>query len=188
MSGYLRNMGDNIRMLQRGLADVEDVARYARRRRRWPTRPTRRRSCPASARSRFERRRPSATSRADAPLYDDFSPAHPPGRAGGPGGSDGVGQVDLREAAAAALRRAGRPDPDRRPGHRQGAAGRPAPRHRGGAAGPGAVPPLDRREHRLRAARRDAGRDHAGGQAGARARLHRRPCRRATTPWSASAA
>jgi len=30
MSGYLRNIGDNIRMLQRGLADVEDVARYAR--------------------------------------------------------------------------------------------------------------------------------------------------------------
>ncbi|MFI4934509.1 MAG: ABC transporter ATP-binding protein [Caulobacterales bacterium] len=30
MSGYLRNMGDNIRMLQRGLADVEDVARFQR--------------------------------------------------------------------------------------------------------------------------------------------------------------
>ena len=30
MSGYLRNMGENIRMLQRGLADVEDVARFAR--------------------------------------------------------------------------------------------------------------------------------------------------------------
>jgi ATP-binding cassette subfamily B protein len=30
MSGYLRNIGDNIRMLQRGLADIEDVARYAR--------------------------------------------------------------------------------------------------------------------------------------------------------------
>ena len=30
MSGYLRNMGDNIRMLQRGLADVEDVAAFAR--------------------------------------------------------------------------------------------------------------------------------------------------------------
>ena len=30
MSGYLRNMGDNIRMLQRGLADVEDVADFAR--------------------------------------------------------------------------------------------------------------------------------------------------------------
>ncbi len=30
MSGYLRNMGENIRMMQRGLADVEDVAAYAR--------------------------------------------------------------------------------------------------------------------------------------------------------------
>ena len=30
MSGYLRNIGDSIRMTQRGLADVEDVARYAR--------------------------------------------------------------------------------------------------------------------------------------------------------------
>ena len=30
MSGYLRNIGENIRMLQRGLADVEDVARFAR--------------------------------------------------------------------------------------------------------------------------------------------------------------
>jgi len=29
MNGYLRNMGDNIRMLQRGLADIEDVAGYA---------------------------------------------------------------------------------------------------------------------------------------------------------------
>jgi ATP-binding cassette subfamily B protein len=30
MSGYLRNMGENIRMMQRGLADIEDVAGYAR--------------------------------------------------------------------------------------------------------------------------------------------------------------
>jgi ATP-binding cassette subfamily B protein len=30
MSGYLRDIGENIRMCQRGLADVEDVARYAR--------------------------------------------------------------------------------------------------------------------------------------------------------------
>jgi ATP-binding cassette subfamily B protein len=29
MSGYLRNIGDNIRMAQRALADVEDVARFA---------------------------------------------------------------------------------------------------------------------------------------------------------------
>jgi ATP-binding cassette subfamily B protein len=30
MSGYLRNIGENIRMMQKGLDDVEDVARYAR--------------------------------------------------------------------------------------------------------------------------------------------------------------
>ena len=30
MSGYLRNLGDNIRMMQKGLDDVEDAARYAR--------------------------------------------------------------------------------------------------------------------------------------------------------------
>ncbi len=30
MSGYLRNIGDNIRMMQKGLADIEDVAGYAR--------------------------------------------------------------------------------------------------------------------------------------------------------------
>jgi ATP-binding cassette subfamily B protein len=30
MSGYLRNIGENIRMAQRGLADVEDVARWRR--------------------------------------------------------------------------------------------------------------------------------------------------------------
>ena len=29
MSGYLRNIGENIRMMQKGLDDVEDVARYA---------------------------------------------------------------------------------------------------------------------------------------------------------------
>jgi ATP-binding cassette subfamily B protein len=29
MSGYLRNIGENVRMLQKGLDDVEDVARYA---------------------------------------------------------------------------------------------------------------------------------------------------------------
>ena len=29
MTGYLRNIGDNIRMAQRGLDDSEDVARYA---------------------------------------------------------------------------------------------------------------------------------------------------------------
>ena len=30
MSGYLRNIGENVRMLQKGMDDVEDVARYSR--------------------------------------------------------------------------------------------------------------------------------------------------------------
>ena len=79
MSGYLRNMGDNIRMLQRGLADVEDVARYARigagRARRGRTR---RRSCRASARRGFE----NVTFRyksAEKPLYRDFDLTIRPG-------------------------------------------------------------------------------------------------------------
>ena len=32
MSGYLRNIGENIRAAQKGLDDVEDVATYARTR------------------------------------------------------------------------------------------------------------------------------------------------------------
>jgi ATP-binding cassette, subfamily B, bacterial len=39
MSGYLRNIGDNIRMAQKALADVEDVARYARQPPQVPDRP-----------------------------------------------------------------------------------------------------------------------------------------------------
>ena len=39
MSGYLRNIGDNIRMAQRALADVEDVARFARMDPQVPDRP-----------------------------------------------------------------------------------------------------------------------------------------------------
>jgi ATP-binding cassette subfamily B protein len=30
MSGYLRNLGENIRMLQKGLDDAEDVAAWTR--------------------------------------------------------------------------------------------------------------------------------------------------------------
>ena len=45
-----------------------------------------------------------------------------------------------------------------------------------------------RRQHPLRPARRDDGRDRRGGQGGQRARLRHRRCRRATTRCSASAA
>ena len=118
MSGYLRNMGDNIRMLQRGLADVEDVARFAQ-------------TAPAGAgRARRAGLPPelgeivceNVTFRyksADRPIYEDFSLRIAPGERLALVGPTGVGQVDLRQAAPAALRPAGRPHPDRRPGHRR---------------------------------------------------------------------
>jgi ATP-binding cassette, subfamily B, bacterial len=72
MSGYLRNIGENIRMLQRGLADVEDVARYAR------TDPGVRdlAAAPAFNRLRGEIAFENVTFRyqsAGAPIYDHFS-------------------------------------------------------------------------------------------------------------------
>jgi ATP-binding cassette subfamily B protein len=71
MSGYLRNLGDNIRMAQRGLADVEDIARYARTEPQVADRP----GAPALAATRgeivFEAVRFRYRS-APAPLFEDF--------------------------------------------------------------------------------------------------------------------
>jgi ATP-binding cassette subfamily B protein len=78
MSGYLRNMGDNIRMLQRGLADVEDVARYARMRPDVQDTPVAAPFIGGAGEVRLENvtfRYKSAT----APIYRDFSLAIRPG-------------------------------------------------------------------------------------------------------------
>ena len=100
-------------------------------------------------------------------------------RAGGPGGPLRQRQVDLRQAAAAAARPAGRPHPDRRPGHRDRDAGEPARGHSPGAAGAGAVPSLAGREHRLRPPRRH--RPRWSARRGWRTRTTSSPaCRRAT--------
>jgi ATP-binding cassette subfamily B protein len=72
MSGYLRNIGDNIRMAQRGLADVEDVARFARTDPQVADRP----AAPAFAPCRGEVEFENVTFRyksAGAPIYDRFS-------------------------------------------------------------------------------------------------------------------
>ena len=78
MTGYLRNIGDNIRMLQRGLADVEDVARYAARRPRSPTSPAPADFVGLSARS-SSMRSPSATSPPRCRSTIDFSLRIAPG-------------------------------------------------------------------------------------------------------------
>jgi ATP-binding cassette subfamily B protein len=72
MSGYLRNIGDNIRMAQRGLADVEDVARYARTDPQVADRPGATDMAPRAGEVVFE----NVTFRyksAHAPIYEAFS-------------------------------------------------------------------------------------------------------------------
>jgi ATP-binding cassette subfamily B protein len=72
MSGYLRNIGDNIRMAQRGLADVEDVARFARTDPQVADRPGAPDFTPGEGEIVFDRVtfRYKAAAR---PLYDNFS-------------------------------------------------------------------------------------------------------------------
>jgi ATP-binding cassette subfamily B protein len=78
MTGYLRNMGENIRMLQRGLADVEDVARYATIAPQVADRPGAPDIHPLEGEIVFEHVRFAYKSKA-APIYDDFSLVIAPG-------------------------------------------------------------------------------------------------------------
>ena len=141
---------------------------------------------PGSASVRFQAcqlcLRPGAADPARHQLRD------PGGQDRGGGRPVGLGQVDAGTAAVPVLRRAERPDPDRRAGHQAGHAGQRAPGHRHRAAGHRAVQRHGGIQHRLRPARRHA-------RAGDRGRASRRtsttslpPRPRATTPWWASAA
>ncbi|MFN3512999.1 MAG: ABC transporter ATP-binding protein [Phenylobacterium sp.] len=78
MSGYLRNIGENIRMMQKGLDDVEDVARYARTPAQVLDRPGARPFRGQLGEIVFDR----ATFRyksADEPIYSDFTLRIAPG-------------------------------------------------------------------------------------------------------------
>ena len=94
MTGYLRNIGDNIRMAQRGLDDSEDVARYARMTPEVldaPAAPAFRADLGEIVFDRTFRQVGGVA------LYDRFTSAHRARRAGGAGRTDRVRQVDLRE-------------------------------------------------------------------------------------------
>jgi ATP-binding cassette subfamily B protein len=78
MSGYLRNMGDNIRMLQRALADVEDVARYATMAPQVSDRPSAPDFHPLSGEIVFDKVTFGYKS-ASRPIYEDFSLRIEPG-------------------------------------------------------------------------------------------------------------
>jgi ATP-binding cassette subfamily B protein len=78
MTGYLRNMGENIRMLQRGLADIEDVARYARIAPQVPDRAGAPEFHPLSGAIEFQGVT-FAYKASAAPIYADFSLTIAPG-------------------------------------------------------------------------------------------------------------
>ena len=173
MSGYLRNLGDNIRMGQRGLDDTEDVARYA-------TMPpqvidaTHSRAFRADLGEIVFDRVVFRYKSAHEPLYDNFTLRIAPGERVALVGPTGAGKstfvkliqrlydvqggqilVDGQDIASVS----------------QGSLRRWA--YRRGATGPSAVPPDAVGEHRLCTARCDTGRGRTRRQAGARGRVHR---------------
>jgi ATP-binding cassette, subfamily B, bacterial len=78
MTGYLRNIGENIRMTQRGIDDIEDVARYETMAPQVLDAPAAKQFVPGLGEIIFDR----VTFRyksAEAPLYDDFSLMIEPG-------------------------------------------------------------------------------------------------------------
>ncbi|MGH1558359.1 hypothetical protein ACRAWD_12465 [Caulobacter segnis] len=106
MSGHLRNLGENIRMLQKGIDDTEDVAAWTTLQPQIADAPARRISRPGPGSIEFR----DVTFRykaAGAPLYDHFSLKIAPGERVATGGSHRLGKVDLRQAGPAPARPAG---------------------------------------------------------------------------------
>jgi ATP-binding cassette subfamily B protein len=78
MSGYLRNLGDNIRMLQKGLDDAEDLARYMRTGPQVPDRPDARPFAPGAGEIVFDRAG-FGYAKSGRRLFSDFSLRIQPG-------------------------------------------------------------------------------------------------------------
>ena len=91
MSGYLRNIGDQIRMTQKGLVDVEDVARYAGMAPQVADTPDARTFQARSGEIVFDHVT-FAYKAADRPLYQDFSLTIRPGERVALVGATGAGK------------------------------------------------------------------------------------------------
>ena len=124
---------------------------------------------------------------AGEPLFTALDLDVPSGARIGLVGRSGGGKTTLTRLLLRMTDVAGRPDPDRRAGHQQAAAGGPARPDRLRAAGPGDVPPHAAGEHRVRPAGGDRRRDPQRGRGGARHASSSMPCPLGSTRWSASA-
>ncbi len=140
------------------IGTVQDGMRSIACRGRCPTRRTRANCRSTGGEIRFEdvhfdygRVRRHRRSRRRAARH---RPDHRAGRARRAGRPVGRRQIDPGQPAAAFLRPASGPHPDRRPGHRRRHAGEPARADRHGDAGHLAAAPLDPRQHPLRPAAR----------------------------------
>ncbi len=91
MSGYLRNLGENVRMLQKGLDDTEDVAAFARMEPQVADAPDAAPFRGEAGEIVFDRVR-FAYKNADAPLYNDFSLRIAPGEKVALVGATGAGK------------------------------------------------------------------------------------------------
>ena len=121
LQGYLREVGTDIRNLQRSINDMEELVTLERQ----PLGVADKPGAGAIRITEGEIRFDDVTFRYgahDTPLYEHFG-AHRAGRARRAGGPFGFGQDHVHQADPAPVRRQRRPHPDRRTGHRPGAAG-----------------------------------------------------------------
>ena len=188
LQGYLRDVGQHVRNLQRSVNDMEELVR------------------PRTTRSSASRTRPGAKPIAieaggiafehvdfhygahATPLYDDLSVTIAPGERVGLVGHSGSGKTTfvkliqrLYDVSGGRIAIDGQ---DIRDVH----AGLAAPADRDRAAGAGAVPPLAGREHRLWQARRQPRRDRSRRRSSPTRMISSSGCPRATRRWWASAA
>ena len=110
VQGYLRDMGQHISNIQRSVNEAEELVALQGERLGIENRDGAAALTVPTGAIRFEHVRFQYGAHAN-PLFGRSRRGHQPWRAAGPGGAVGLGQDDVHQAAAAALRRERRPHP-----------------------------------------------------------------------------